>query len=67
MVPGPFCRVWGWGFTAGAVPTMEHQLYLGINVGKTAHHATDLSAEGTVCTRNFFRNLILRSGRCFKT
>jgi len=46
---------------------MEHQLYLGINVGKTAHHATDLSAEGTVCTRNFFRNLILRSGRCFKT
>lgn len=27
---------------------MEHQLYLGIDVGKTAHHATGLSAEGTV-------------------
>lgn len=30
------------------VTTMEHQLYLGIDVGKTTHHATGLSAEGTV-------------------
>ncbi|WP_144930841.1 IS110 family RNA-guided transposase [Kocuria marina] len=27
---------------------MDHQLYLGIDVGKTEHHATALTAEGTV-------------------
>ncbi|MDN5631521.1 transposase, partial [Kocuria sp.] len=27
---------------------MHHQLYLGIDVGKTEHHATALTAGGTV-------------------
>ncbi|WP_270264007.1 IS110 family transposase [Kocuria marina] len=27
---------------------MDHQLYLGIDVGKTEHHATAITAEGTV-------------------
>jgi len=27
---------------------MDHQLYLGIDVGKTEHHATAITAAGTV-------------------
>ncbi|WP_413468271.1 IS110 family transposase [Kocuria marina] len=30
------------------VTLMDHQLYLGIDVGKTEHHATAITAEGTV-------------------
>ena len=30
------------------VTIMEHQLYLGIDVGKTAHHATGITANGAV-------------------
>ena len=49
------------------VTAMDHQLYLGIDVGKTDHHATGLSAAGSVVYDKPLPQSDPRSGRCFKS